>query len=350
MRFLSKNNRALTLILAAILCLTFASCQSEPEVKETIKLDLAHFFPGTHPAETEFVQGWIAAVSEATDGQVEITSYPGGTLLAAPDTYNGVVDGVADIGLSCFAYTRGRFPVLEAFELPGITYNNSKVASMVAWEGIKELNPEEVQDTKLMMVIATGPGDLFTKDPISTLEDMQGVEIRATGLSAKTIEMLGGIPVGMAQSETYEALQKGIVKGNLSPIEVLKGWNHAEVTKYLTRTPFLYNTLFFVTMNLDSWNEIPEDLQGKILEATEKFYAEVGIGLWDMQNEAALEWAVDEQGIEVIELSDEEKALWIEKVLPVQDDFKSAMAELGIEEDVLGLINELAEKYNGEYK
>ena len=56
---------------------------------------------------------------------------------------------------------------------------------MVAWEGIKELNPEEVQDTKLLMVIAPGPGDLFTTTPVRNLEDLQGLEIRATGLSAK---------------------------------------------------------------------------------------------------------------------------------------------------------------------
>ncbi len=49
---------------------------------------------------------------------------------------------------------------------------------------------------------------------------------------------------------------KGVVKGNLSPVEVLKGWKHGEVTDYLTRTPFLYNTLFFVTMNLDKWNSM----------------------------------------------------------------------------------------------
>ena len=350
MRFLTRNKRALAIILAAAMCFVLASCQSEPAEKEVYKLDLAHFFPGTHPAETVFVQGWIEAISEATDGQVEITSYPGGTLLPAAETYGGVVDGVADIGLSCFAYTRGRFPVLEAFELPGVTYNNSKVASMVAWEGIQELNPEEIQDTKLMMVIATGPGDLFTKEPVRTLEDLQGMEIRATGLSAKTIELLGGTPVGMAQSETYEALQKGIVKGNLSPIEVLKGWNHGEITKYVTRTPFLYNTLFFVTMNLDSWNAIPEDLQTKILDATKKFHEEVGIGLWDMQNESAYTWAVDEQDIEFIDLSDEEKALWIEKVMPVQTDFEASMDELGIEDDVLGVVNRLADKYNKEFE
>lgn len=349
--FIHVTKRIMTVLLVLSLTLIAASCTQSIGSKntETIKLSLAHFFPGTHPAETEFVQGWIKEVEKATGGRVIITSYPGETLLKAADIYKGVVEGVADIGLSCFSYTRGRFPVLEAFELPGIIYKNSKVASMVAWDGIKQLDPDEVKDTKLMMVIATGPGDLFTKTPVRNLNDLQGMEIRATGLSAKTIETLGGIPVGMAQSDAYEALQKGIVKGNLSPIEVLKGWNHADVTKYLTITPFLYNTLFFVTMNLNKWNSLPGDIQKAILEVNEKFQEEVGAGLWDKQNEAAFKWAVEEKGMEVIELSEEETAKWIEKVKPIQDEFEKKMKDMGIDKDILKVVKDLSKKYNDKY-
>ena len=348
-----KNaKRSLSGILAAVLLCTmilvsFAS-SATAETQKTYQFNLAHFFPATHPAETVFIQGWIQAVDEATDGQVKITSYPGETLLKAADIYNGVVQGIADIGLSCFSYTRGRFPVLEAFELPGITYANSKVASMVAWEGITTLNPTEVQDTHLMMVIATGPGDLFTKTPVRNLEDLKGMEIRATGLSATTISLLGGTPVAMAQSETYEALQKGVVKGNLSPVEVLKGWKHAEVTKYITLTPFLYNTLFFVTFNQAKWDSMPQDLQEKVTAVTAKFFEEVGIGLWDMQNEPAMDYAVNEMNMEVITLSDEEAALWIEKVTPLQDEYTQNVADL-TDVDVIAYIKELAQKYNAIY-
>jgi TRAP-type C4-dicarboxylate transport system substrate-binding protein len=339
--------KTVILLVIAAMVFSFVSC-SGSEDSETYELSLAHFFPGTHPAETVFVQGWISRIDEATGGRVKITSYPGGTLVGATETYNQVVEGVADIGLSCFSYTRGQFPVLEAFELPGITYKNSKVASMVAWDGIKQLNPEEVQDTKLLMVIATGPGDLFTTVPVTTLDDLQGLEIRATGLSAKTIEALGGTPVGMPQSDAYEALSKGIVKGNLSPVEVLKGWKHGEVTDYITRTPFLYNTLFFVTMNLEKWNSMPKELQDIITETTETFHQEVGIGLWDMQNEAGMDYAINEQGMEVFDLSAEETALWIEKVQGIQDEYSASMDSLGLD-DALDTVKTLAGKYNGIY-
>ncbi len=338
-----------TLLIAALvfLLISGAGCGGlETEDDAVYELNLAHFFPAVHPAETELVQGWAAAVEEATGGRVVITSYHGETLLKAAEVYDGVVSGIADIGLSCFAYTRGRFPILEAFELPGIVYESSYAASMTAWEGIKELDPAEVADTKLMFVIATGPGDLFTTTPVRSLEDLQGMKIRATGLSAETIKALGGIPEAMPQSDAYEALARGLVQGNLSPVEVLQGWNHAEVTEYLTLTPFLYNTLFFVTMNLNSWNSLPPNLQQIIEMVNESFHAEVASGLWDRQNEGALQWALTETGQELITLSAEETARWMELVQPFQDDFITRMNEQGLPgEEIMKTVLRLAEQH-----
>ena len=336
------------LITFSILIVPLVSC-SKPAAK-TFTLRLAHFFPATHPAETVLVKQWAEALDKATAGQVKIESYPGESLLKAPDIYNGVVEGVTDIGLSCFAYTPGRFPVLESFELPGIVYQNSRSASMVAWEGIQTLNPKEVQDTHLLMVLATGPGDLFTKEPVKSLADLQAMEIRATGLSAETIKLLGGVPVGMPQSDTYDALSKGVVKGNLAPVEVLKGWKNAEVTDYITKTPFLYNTLFFVTINKEIWASMPADLQKKVTDTTTKFHEDTAAGLWDMQNADAMKFAVDEQKMEIIELSDEETQLWIEKVMPIQEAYKQKLAGLGLDVDPLKTVNELAAKYNKLYE
>jgi TRAP-type transport system periplasmic protein len=337
-------------VLMVLLMMVLSGCAKET-AKETVNIKLAHFFPATHPAEVQLIQPWADAIAEATEGRVKITSYPGQTLLQADAIYDGVVSKIAEMGLSCFAYTRGRFPVLEVFELPGVTYLNSKVASMVAWEGIQELNPAEVQDTKLMMVFATGPGDLYTKEPVRSLNDLQGLTIRATGLSTKTLKALGASPVAMAQSEAYEALSKGVVKGNLGPVEVLQGWKQAEVTKYLTQTPFLYNTLFFITVNLDVWNSITPADQAKILQINESFFSEVAMNLWDKQNESAFVYAVTENNMEVIELSAEETEKWVELIKPIQSEFVDNMAKANLPgADALALVNRLADKYNLELK
>jgi TRAP-type C4-dicarboxylate transport system substrate-binding protein len=347
----SKKLWSLLLILILGMAMGCSNTSEDSGEKQVIELRLAHFFPSTHPAETDLIQPWIAAIEEATAGQVKIVSYPNQTLLNADSIYAGVVDGSTDLGLSCFSYTRGRFPVLEVFELPGISYMNSKVASQVAWEGIKELNPHEIQDTKLLMVFTTGPGDLYTRTAVRKLEDLKGMEIRATGLSATTLQALGAVPSAMPQSDAYEALTKGVVKGNLGPVEVLKGWKQAEVTDYITQTPFLYNTLFFITMNLDKWNSLDPSLQQAIEKVNEEYFEKVARSLWDKQNEDALQYAVDEQGMEVITLAPEESQRWINLVQPIQDDFVSRMNTQGYQgQEILETVKRLAEQYNQEYQ
>lgn len=351
-----NRKKIVTLVLVMIILLVSNGCSSqpsqgeaqkpaEPEAQAVIELRLAHFFPSTHPAEKDLIQPWAQEIEKATNGKIKITSYPGESLLPSAQIYDGVVSGIADVGLSCFAYTRGRFPVSEVFELPGIIYKDSKAASKVAWEGIKELNPKEVQDTKLLMVISTGPGDLYTKTPVRDLNDLKGLEIRATGLSAKTLQALGAVPVAMPQSEAYESLSKSIVKGNLGPVEVLKGWKQAEVTKYLTQTPFLYNTLFFITMNKEKWNSLDEETQQTITNVSERYFNEVASGLWDMQNEDAMEYA-NGKGMETIKLAPDETEKWIKLVEPIQQEFVAGMNKQGLEgQQILDKVKNLAAKY-----
>lgn len=355
-----KGGSKVLALLLVMMLMAVAGCSKKEETQpassqnvkgQQVELKLAHFWPSTHPAETQLVQPWAAEIEKASNGQVKITSYPQEGLVPAAAIYEGVKNGRADIGISCFSYTRGQFPVSEVFELPGITYNNSQVASRVAWEGIQEFNPKEVQDTKLLMVLTTGPGDLFTKKPVRKLEDLKGMEIRATGLSAKTLECVGATPIAMPQSDAYDALSKGMVKGNLGPIEVLQGWKQAEVTKYITKSPFLYNTLFFVTMNKDKWDSLSPENQKVVEEVTAKFFDEVAAGLWDKQNQEAMNGAIKENQMEIITLSPTETKRWIKLVEPVQANYVTQMSKFGVDgQKTLDRVKELADKYNQQYK
>jgi len=320
------------------------------QAPEVIELKLAHFWPSAHQIETEFVPNWANAIEEATKGRVKITSYPGETLLKAAEIYDGVVTGIADIGISCYAYTRGRFPVMEAFELPGITYNNSRVSSRTAWEGAQKLNPAELQDAKHLMIFSTGPGVLMTKSPVQTLRALERMEIRATGISAETLKLLGATPVAMPQSEAYEALSKGVVKGNLAPLETLKGWKFAEVVNYVTDAPFLYNTLFFVVMNQSKWSFLPADVQQAIEEASARYYEEEGMGFFDPINEEGKQFAL-EHNIEFLSLREEEKVAWLNRIQPILDGYIARMREKNLPgEEIVNTAKELSEQFNKLYR
>lgn len=322
---------------------------TESETQKPIELKLAHFWPSTHLMETDKVQGYIKAVKQATGGRVIITSYPGETLLKSVETYDGVVNGVADMGISCVAYTKGKFPTMEVCEAPGITYNNARVAGKVAMGILQEMNPKEFQDTKVMMLFSTGSADLLTKTPCENLDDLKGLEIRSTGQGTETLKKLGATPVSMPQTEVFDALSKGVVKGNLAPFETLKGFKFAEVVNYVTKTPFLSNNTFFMVMNLDKWDSLPGDLQQAIEEVNKQYFDEEMAGALDEQNEEAMKWVEENYDLKIITLSEAETSKWIEMIKPLQDDYVSKVNERGLPgQEILDLAKELAEKYNQE--
>jgi len=282
------------------------------------KLTFSIFFPPTH-GQTKAAMDWAKEIEKLTDNKVQITVFPGGTLTKAPQCYDGVVKGISDLGFSLFAYTRGRFPVMAAVDLP-MGYPDGKIASRVAQEFAKTFNPKELSDVKVLYLHAHGPGLLHTKKPVKKLEDLKGMKIRATGLSAKIVEALGGVPVAMPQGDTYEALKKGVVEGTFGPMEVLKGWKQAEVIKYTTECYSVgYTTTFFVVMNIDKWNALPADIKKVFDEVSDK-YTDIHGNVWDSTDQEGRTYT-QSLGNEIISLSNEESARWRKAVEPVINDY-----------------------------
>ena len=335
-----KNLFCISMICAAALLL-MAGCQKQ---EKTVELTYSIFFPPTH-SQCKAGISWAEEIEKRSGGKIKITPYPGGTLTAANQCYDGVVKGISDIGMSCFAYTRGRFPIMAAVDLPH-GYINGRVATRVANEFARTMAPQELADVKVLYIHAHGPGLLSTKKPVRTLEDMRGLKIRSTGLSANIVEALGGAPVAMPQGDTYEALQKGVVEGTFSPIETLKGWRQAEVIDYTTQcTGIGYTTAMFVVMNLDKWKSLPKELQ-KIVEEVSGEWVDVHGEAWDKSDDEGREYTLS-QGNEIIDLSEEENKRWVAAVQPIIDDYITTTGEKGLPaEKAVKVIKELIGTYS----
>jgi TRAP-type C4-dicarboxylate transport system substrate-binding protein len=300
--------------LVAFIGVAFLTIGSLKAEAAPIKLTFSIFFPPTHGQAIAAID-FGKEIEKRTNGKVQITAFPGGTLTKAPLCYDGVVKGISDMGNSCFAYTRGRFPVMAAVDLP-MGYTSGTVATRVANEFAKSVNPKELQDVKVLYVHAHGPGLLHTKKPVRTLEDLKGMKIRATGLSAKVVEALGGVPVAMPQGGTYEALKKGVVEGTFSPMEVLKGWKQGEVIKYTTECYSVgYTTAMFIVMNKAKWNALPADVK-KVIDDLSNGWVIVHGQTWDLTDQEGRNFT-EKLGNELISLSDAESARWRNAVEPV---------------------------------
>jgi TRAP-type C4-dicarboxylate transport system substrate-binding protein len=323
-----KKQLWVVVLAMTLLGMLFAACQpAGPTPEKPIELSYSNFFPPTH-GNSVAAESWIAEIEKRTGGRVKITYYPGGTLTPADQCYDGVVEDISDIGMTCLAYTRGRFPFMEGVDLP-LGYPSGTVATRIVNEIYHKYMPEELADTHMLYLHAHGPGLLHTKDSVKTLEDLNGMKVRCTGLAAKIVEALGGTPVAMSQGETYEALQKGTVSGTFGPIEVLEGWKQAEVIDYTTNCYQIgYTTTFWVGMNLEKWESLPKDIQDVFTEVSEE-WVEVHAKVWDDADAAGKEYTLS-QGNEIVELSAEEADRWIAAVQALPDQYIADMQAVGL--------------------
>jgi TRAP-type C4-dicarboxylate transport system substrate-binding protein len=267
-------------------------------------------------------------VEQRTDGKVTVEYYAGQTLTKANQCYDGVLEGLSDIGFSVLAYTRGRFPVMSAVDLP-LGYTSGKVATKVINEVYKKFNPKELDNTKVMYLHAHGPGLIHTKGKaVRKLEDMKGLKFRGHGTSAEVVTALGGTPVPKPMPETYQMLQKGVVDGGVYPLESNKGWKLADVTDYCTADfSAAYTTSFFVVMNKDKWNALSPDVQ-KTIEAINSEWAVKHGEAWDTSDMDGIRYFL-EQGNEIIGLDKKEAERWKKAVEPIIEAYKKELNEKG---------------------
>ena len=303
------------------------AASSEKEAEKTYEFNYAVFFPATH-LQAKTAEEWGKEVESRSNGRIKISFYHGGTLTKAAQTYEAVETGVADIGMSAFAYTRGRFPLLEGLDLP-VGYPDGVTATKIANEMVKKYQPEELSGVHVLYLHAHGPGILASRKKAETVSDMSSMKIRATGLSAKIVSAIGGTPVSMSQGDTYESLQKGVVDATFCPIETLKGWKQGEVIDYVIDTKSVgYTTSMFAVMNKAKWESLPADLQDIITEVSSEWIVKQGEA-WD-ESDRQGEAYVKELGKTFISLSSEENSKLTAAMEPVYKEYADAAEAKGL--------------------
>ena len=332
-----------SIVFLMILVVSVFATHSLVAAADAVKLKAANYLPVTH--KMSILTGWFCdEVKKRTNGRVEITYYPGGTLLNPVKMYDGVVTGITDMGFSHVSYTRGRFPMSEIFELPQ-GFPSGWVATGVSSDFFDRYKPKEWNDVHVLYVTNPGPLILQTiSKPVRTLEDLKGLKIRAVGQMSDVIKALGAVPVPLEMPDCYDALRRGVIEGITVDLSTLKYWKFAEVVKYVTADWQLGNgyTFYFV-MNRDKWNALSPNAQ-KILTEVALEAREKQAAIW---NEMDIEGRdlFKSGGGQVIPLSDAESARWIKAVQPVIGDYKKSVAAKGYKEaDVDGWLKYIKER------
>jgi TRAP-type C4-dicarboxylate transport system substrate-binding protein len=313
-----KYRNAIKMTLGLMCILSFAAAAAVPTLAaEPVKLSYANFPPApTFPCVQ--MERWKKEVEKRTNGQVAIDTYPGGTLLGAKNMMDGVIAGQADIGCLCMAYQPGRFIVTNATSLP-LNIPNALVGSQVLWQLYNKYKPEAFAKVKVLTMFTTAPANIMSKNPIRKLDDIKGVALRASGGAAEILKIWGANQVGMPMSATPEALQKGVVQGLFSSLEVMKDFKFAEICRYATLTDTVIYP-FAVVMNMDKWNALPKAVQ-EVMESMGTEQAEWTGNYMDNHVQEAIAWSEKTHQVEFIKLDAAQKAKWDGMLQPITDNW-----------------------------
>ena len=310
-----------------------------------VKLSYANFPPApTFPCVQ--MERWKKEVEKRTHGKVVVNTYPGSTLLGAKNMMDGVIAGQADIGCLCMAYQPGRFVITNATSLP-IGLPDAKTGSLVLWNLYKKYKPEAFAKVKVLTMFTTAPTNIMSKVPVRNLADIKGLDLRASGGAAQILGAWGANPVGMPMPATVEALQKGVVKGLFSSLEVMKDFKFAETCRYVTVTDTVIYP-FAVVMNMDSWKALPADVQ-KVIQDLGTEQAEWTGNYMNGHVKEAISWSKKEYKVEFIQLNKKEKAEWNNKLQFITDKWIKNSKEKGLPaEAIVKDIKALTKKYQGQ--
>lgn len=342
-----KSKRSFLILGLCIFMLgAFISFPGTSHSQTKITLTYANFPPATTFPCVQ-MERWAKEMEKRTGGRVKIQTFPGGTLLPAKNIFDGVVTGTADIGNFAMSYQPGRFPLSEAIDLP-IGFTTSKAASLALFDLIEKYKPKEFEKVKVLTLFTCPPADLMTKTPVKTLADLKGMELRASGTGAAILKRLGATPVGMPQSEAPEAIQKGVVKGNVSSMEILKDFNFAAYLPYATEAN-LFVVTFAVIMNKAKWDSLPDDIK-KIFDDSAREQA-----LWtgtyvDDHVKESLKWSKEKYNHKLLKFSAKDQAEIKKVTKPMIDEYIKKVTAMGLPgEQIIKDVYQLKNKYEKEY-
>jgi TRAP-type C4-dicarboxylate transport system substrate-binding protein len=308
-----------------------------------IRLKVANYFPAP-ASQSTLLEEFCRELEIRTGGQVKVDYYPAQSLLSSTAMFDGIVNGIADIGYSHVYYTAGRMPVTEAAGLP-LAYTSAWVSSQVLNDFYKQFKPKEFDKVRVLWMNTSTPSAIATaKKPVHRMEDLKGLTIRAPGICGDVIKALGGTPAPTPMPEVYEAISKGVIDGESSNFETLKTFRFAEVVKYTTSCWQITNPYpFYLAMNKDSYNKLPADIKA-IFDTLVGEYKDTYILMWNAVDFAGKAYGV-EKGVEFIDLLPSEAVRWKAAMEPVIENYVKTMVGKGFPEaEVRGWIKFLRER------
>lgn len=343
MFLLKKSYFVLVVLSFTVLCAPVAGRAATELTSSSIMME-------THPAMSSVVLPFYKEWSKRSNGEVNVTYFNPGTLVASNELFSAVEKGVISIISAPTASAPALFPISSAIDIP-LLYENGRAATLTCINMLKN-SPrfaKEYENYFVLSFSASAPRQLLSvRKPIRTLEDVKGMKISTSSASGgEMLTVLGAIPVVLSLNDTYLALQRGMVDAACLPVPTYRSTKVTEVAKYLTicnlnpsPTPML--------LNRNVYDKLPVKAKEELDKIVGEPLSVLASSLVDYYAYVDQEWVVKNHKVQVIELEPAEMERWKIALVPTHNLWADRAARQGVE-NPMPLLDEMkvyATKYN----
>jgi TRAP-type C4-dicarboxylate transport system substrate-binding protein len=316
---------------------------------KTFDLKLSHWVPPTHPLQ-KALEDWGSSIEKASNGTIKYKVFPAQQLGKAQDHYDMARDGIADVVYISPGYQPGRFPIIDAGNLP-FMIGEAKGGIAAVDEWYRKYAAQEMKDVKYCFAFIHDPGSFHSRTKkIMVPGDLKGMKIRpAHATMATWVTQLGGTNVHASAPEIREVLEKGVAEAASLPWGSIPLLGIDKVTKYHMDAA-LYATSFTWLINKAKYEQMSPAQKKVIDDHCTTAWAVRAAGPWADFEHAGLAKLKADPAREVYPITPAQLAEWKQSAEPVVKAWADGVRKAGVDPD--GVLKELKAtlaKHNAAY-
>ncbi len=267
-------------------------------------------------------------VAERLSGKVVVEVFPNSQLFGDDAVLEAMLLGdvqLAAPSLSKFSrYTKS----LQVFDLPFLFKDMAAAEKFQTSEaGQKLLNSMSSKGLIGLGYIHNGLKQLSASKPLKVPADAKGLKFRiqASDVLAAQFEALGSVPLKKPFSEVFTLLQTKAIDGQENTWSNIYSQKFFEVQPYITESNHGLIDYLVVT-SAEFWNGLPEDIRNEVKKALDEGIA-YGNKVAEEKDMSDRQLIVDSKRSEIITLTPEERAQWVEAMKPVWKQFEEEIGK-----------------------
>lgn len=208
----------------------------------------------------------------AAEGKYKIdwTQAYAGSVADVRGVLEAVESGIADFGYVPHLFEGDKLPLEQVtYVAPFGTKDLPKLMAIIEklHDEIPEINEAWAKNgQKVLAPVGVDTYYLLTNFPVDSLDDIRDRKIGVGGLAVNWLKGTGAVPVAGALTTYYNSLSTGLYDGVVVFESAIAPYKFHEVAPHITDVGLGATYASALTVNLDLWNGLPEDLRAAIEE------------------------------------------------------------------------------------